>query len=186
MQSVSSNIITILHWPHFKCLVPNTRSTCGENWGQRLAAAQPLSDDILELCRPLPHEFSFEEVQFTHACLGGAQEISLLSSLMSWAEQMNILSITEYPIYQSLWKTDNVSSWRPKSSELLAESNGPTFIEYFSLDTEGSGKELLESFPFGGTHLAQLPWSTIPKNPRGARIVRFWEETDIVCTKVWN
>lgn len=32
--------------------------------------------------------------------------------------------------------------------ELLDESNAPPFIDYFSLDTEGSEAEILESFPF--------------------------------------
>ena len=32
--------------------------------------------------------------------------------------------------------------------DLLEESNAPPFIDYFSLDTEGSEKDILESFPF--------------------------------------
>ena len=32
--------------------------------------------------------------------------------------------------------------------DLLEKSNAPPFIDYFSLDTEGSEKEILESFPF--------------------------------------
>ena len=32
--------------------------------------------------------------------------------------------------------------------ELLDESSAPPFIDYFSLDTEGSEAEILESFPF--------------------------------------
>ena len=32
--------------------------------------------------------------------------------------------------------------------ELLDKSNAPSFIDYFSLDTEGSEKTILESFPF--------------------------------------
>lgn len=71
-------------------------------------------------------------------------------------------------------------------AEILEEADAPTYIDYFSLDTEGSEEEILRSFPFNKYAFGAITVEHNHEEPKCANIRSILEKSGYSLAKEVN